>query len=346
MSALIDLAEERRVPDPLIRIGIRHLVRQRLREERFDDPEAQSERAQRLLAELRSSRIALDTELANTQHYEVPAAFYRLVLGSHLKYSSGYWEKGALDLEDAEHDMLALYADRAQLQDGQAVLDLGCGWGSFTLWAARRYPNSGFTAVSNSASQRGYIEQQAAAAGLTNVQVVTADVNDLDLDRSFDRVVSIEMFEHVRNYALLLNRISGWLKDDGKLFVHIFCHRNLLYPFEAEGDANWMAQYFFTSGLMPASDTLLHFQDDLRIERRWNLSGMNYQKTARAWLTNLDRHGNAVADALEGVYGTRDVQRWVQRWRMFFMACEELFGYRRGTEWLVCHYLFGKRRSV
>jgi cyclopropane-fatty-acyl-phospholipid synthase len=345
MSALIDLAEDRRFPDPLIRLGIRHLVRQRLKEERFDDPEAQSERYQRLLGELRSSKIALDTDLANAQHYEVPASFYQLVLGSHLKYSSCYWEKGAQDLDDAEYDMLELYAQRARLEDGQDVLDLGCGWGSFTLWAARRYPNSTFTAVSNSSSQRAFIEGQAAAAGLTNVSVITADVNDLELRRSFDRIVSVEMFEHVRNYALLLNRISGWLKEDGKLFVHIFCHRNLLYPFEAEGDSNWMARYFFTSGLMPASDTLLHFQDDLRIERRWNLSGANYQKTAKAWLDNLDRRQDEVADALEAVYGKRDLQRWVQRWRMFFMACEELFGYRGGTEWLVCHYLFGKRRS-
>ena len=345
MSALIDLAEERRFPDPLVRLGIRRLVRQRLREERADDPEAQSERSTRLLSELRSSRIALDTDLANVQHYEVPAAFYRLVLGSHLKYSGCYWEKGALDLDDAEHDMLELYAERAELRDGQDVLDLGCGWGSFTLWAAPRFRDSRFTAVSNSASQRAFIEERAAQAGLGNVEVITADVNDLSLSRSFDRVVSVEMFEHVRNYALLMNRIAGWLKDDGKLFVHIFCHRNLLYPFEVEGDGNWMGRYFFTSGLMPASDTLLHFQDDLRIERRWNVSGANYQKTARAWLDNLDRHEGSVEKALEAVYGAGDVQRWVQRWRMFFMACEELFGYRGGREWLVCHYLFGKRRQ-
>ncbi len=345
MSVLVELAEAARFPDPLLRLGIRHLVKQRLKEERLDDPEAQSERYQRLVLELRGSRIALDTDLANQQHYEVPAGFYSAVLGRHLKYSGCYWEKGAQDLDTAEDHMLGLYAERAQLVDGQDVLDLGCGWGSFTLWAAERFPASSFTAVSNSASQRVFIEAQAERRGLTNVQVVTADVNDLALDQQFDRVVSVEMFEHVRNYALLLNRISGWLKDEGKLFVHIFCHRNLMYPFETEGEGNWMARHFFTSGLMPSADTLLYFQDDLHIERRWNVSGTNYQRTARAWLDNLDARRDEAGAALQGVYEQGEVPLWIQRWRMFFMACEELFGYRRGREWLVCHYLFGKRQT-
>ncbi len=345
MSVLVELAESERLPDPLLRLGIRRLVKQRLKDERLDDPEAQSERYQRLVAELRGSRIALDTDLANQQHYEVPAGFYAAVLGRHLKYSGCYWEKGAQDLDTAEDHMLGLYAERAQLIDGQDVLDLGCGWGSFTLWAAQRFAGSSFTAVSNSASQRAFIEAQAESRGLKNVQVITADVNDLSLDRQFDRVVSVEMFEHVRNYALLLNRISGWLKDEGKLFVHIFCHRNLMYPFETEGDGNWMARHFFTSGLMPAADTLLYFQNDLHIERRWNVSGKNYQRTARAWLDNLDTRREEAAAALQDIYGDSEIPRCIQRWRMFFMACEELFGYRGGREWLVCHYLFSKRQT-
>ena len=223
------------------------------------------------------------------------------------------------------------------------ILDLGCGWGSFTLWAADRFPGSRFTAVSNSNGQRAYIESQAAARGLKNVEVITADVNDLRLPGIYDRIVSIEMFEHMRNYALLLNRIAGWLASDGKLFVHIFCHRHLLYPYETEGDGNWMGRYFFTSGLMPAADTLLFFQDDLRCERRWSVSGVNYEKTARAWLDNLDANESRVVQALEGTYGAAEVARWVQRWRMFFMACEELFAYRGGEEWLVCHYRFAPR---
>jgi cyclopropane-fatty-acyl-phospholipid synthase len=343
MSALIDLAESGRVPDTFLRAGIRRLVAMRLQEESDTDPQLRDDNCRRLLAQLSSSRIALATDEANAQHYEVPAAFFRLVLGRHLKYSCGYWDDGAHTLDDAERAMLALYAERAELSDGQRVLDLGCGWGSFTLWAAQRYPDSAFTAVSNSAGQRIFIEEQARIRGLTNVRVLTADVNQLEFEERFDRVVSVEMFEHVRNYALLLQRIAGWLNDDGRLFVHIFCHRNLLYPFEAEGDANWMARYFFTGGLMPAADTLLFFQDDLRVRARWSVSGANYRKTARAWLDNLDRQRGAVVEALEPAYGAADVQRWVQRWRMFFMACEELFGYRGGAEWLVCHYLFDKR---
>jgi cyclopropane-fatty-acyl-phospholipid synthase len=344
MSVLIDLAESGRVPDPLIRAGIRRLVSLRLKEEQDGDPQRRDERCRHLLAQLAASRIALNTEAANAQHYEIPAEFFQLVLGRHLKYSSASWDGGAATLDEAEHHMLTLYAERAELADGQRVLDLGCGWGSFTLWAAERYPNSAFTAISNSTGQRAFIEEQARRRGLANVTVRTADVNDLHLIERFDRVVSVEMFEHVRNYARLLQRIAGWLADDGMLFVHIFCHRNLLYPFEAVGDGDWMARHFFTGGLMPAADTLLFFQDDLRVRGRWTLSGSNYRKTARAWLDNLDRDPAAVRRALAPAYGESEVARWVQRWRMFFMACEEQFGYRNGREWLVCHYLFDKRR--
>jgi cyclopropane-fatty-acyl-phospholipid synthase len=343
MNALTDLAETGLVPDALVRAGIRRLVSQRLQQEHDGGPSVRDERAARLLRELSASQIALETDAANEQHYEVPAEFFRLVLGRHLKYSCADWDSGAADLDAAESAMLSRYATRAGLADGQRVLDLGCGWGSLTLWAAERYPSSQITAVSNSSGQRRHIEWLARKRGLNNVTVITADVNDLELDGGFDRIVSVEMFEHVRNYALLLNRISGWLNDDGKLFVHIFCHRNLLYPFEDDGPGDWMARNFFSGGLMPAADTLLFFQDDLRIERRWTLSGNNYARTARAWLENLDRHREDVAHVFGNAYGEAQARRWRQRWRMFFMACEELFGYRDGTEWLVCHYLFGKR---
>ncbi len=343
MTLMIDLAERGRLPDTLVRLGIRWLCGQRLREESRNDVQHQGARYSALLEELRSSRIALDTDLANEQHYEVPAEFFELALGARLKYSSAFWGMGARSLDQAEEAMLELYAERANLADGQAILDLGCGWGSFTLWAAEHYPNAKITAVSNSAGQREHILRQADLRGLTNVQVVTGDVNTLDLAGGFDRVVSIEMFEHMRNYALLMNRIERWLNPDGKLFVHIFCHRNLLYPFESDGDGNWMGRYFFTSGLMPAADTLLHFQDDLRVESRWQMSGVHYSRTARAWLENMDRNAQAVADVFSAVHGAEQGPVWVQRWRMFFMACEELFGFRRGQEWLVCHYRFGKR---
>jgi len=343
MSVLIDMAEAGKFPDSVVRLGIRRLLGQRLRDESRGDVQDQGSRYQRLVEELRSSRIALDTQLANDQHYELPAEFFRAVLGKRLKYSSGYWERGASNLDEAEEQMLALYAERGELSDGQRILDLGCGWGSFSLWAAQQFPNADITALSNSSGQREFILSQAEARGLTNVRVITGDINHLQIDDSFDRVVSIEMFEHMRNYALLMNRIESWLNPGGKLLVHIFCHRNLLYPFSSTGHNNWMGRYFFTSGLMPAADTLLYFQDDLRIEQRWMVSGTNYQKTAAAWLANLDSREGEVRELMARSYSDELADTWTERWRMFFMACEELFGYRQGQEWLVCHYRFGRR---
>ena len=336
---LVNVAEGGLFPDSVVRLGIRRLLRQRLTEE----SNCADERYRELLGELEASRLALHTQEANEQHYEVTSRFYELVLGERLKYSSGYWSPGVNSLNQAESAMLELYAIRGDIADGQRILDLGCGWGSFSLWAAERFPNARITAVSNSSTQRMFIEQRCALLGLSNVEVITADVNDLDLPMRYDRVVSVEMFEHVRNYAVLLNRISRWLTDDGKLFVHIFCHRWLMYPFETEGDDNWMGRYFFTGGLMPAADTLLHFQDDLRIEERWQLPGTHYQQTARAWLANLDNHRPEAASALAGAHDDANARKWLQRWRMFFMACEELFGYNGGREWQVAHYRFGRR---
>lgn len=337
MSTLIDFAESGLCPDSPIRFGIRRLLNQRLAWEASDGD------YRALIEQLRASEIALHTEAANTQHYEVPPAFFNRVLGARLKYSSGYWPPGVASLDEAELAMLELYAARAQLAPGQRILDLGCGWGSFSLWIAQRWPDVEVTGVSNSTAQRTFIEARARERGLTNIEIVTADVNTLDFAQRFDRVVSVEMFEHVRNYALLLNRISRWLTPDGKLFVHIFCHRNLMYPFETDGADNWMGRLFFTGGLMPAADTLLHFQDDLRLEQRWQVDGTHYQRTARAWLDNLDAHRAELRGVLAATYGADQADRWMQRWRIFFMSCEELFGYRRGREWLVCHYLFGRR---
>ncbi len=343
MKTLLDLAERGLVPDPLVRLGSRRLIGARLRAEHRNDVERASERTRSLLDELRKSPVALETAAANRQHYEVPEAFFRLALGPRLKYSACYWPDGVKTLAAAETAMLELYARRAGLEDGMRMLDLGCGWGSFTLWAAERYPNASILAVSNSSSQRRAIETRARELGLGNVRVRTADVNELQLDERFDRVVSIEMFEHVRNYATLLNRIAGWLDPAGKLFVHIFCHRSLMYPFETEGDGNWLGRHFFTGGLMPARDTLLHFQDCVGIERCWEVSGEHYAKTARAWLENLDANRAAAIEALGGAGDGTAARRAVQRWRMFFIACEELFGWRGGSEWLVAHYLFGRR---
>ena len=342
--APIALAERGLLPDVLIRAGIRRLCAQRLREERADDAEAAWARFRALLSELRRAPVAIHTDAANTQHYELPPKFFELCLGRRLKYSSAYYPTGSESLDQAEDAMLALYGERAQLTDGQDILELGCGWGSLTLWMAERYPHARITAVSNSRPQRLHIEAQCRVRGLANVQVLTCDVNALDLPAGrYDRAVSIEMFEHMRNYRTLLGRIAGWLKPEGKLFVHIFCHRELMYPFEVEGEDNWMGRHFFTGGLMPAADTLLHFADDLVIEEQWRVPGTHYQRTSNHWLANQDRQRDAVMAVLREAYGA-EAALWFQRWRIFWMSCAELFGYRGGREWMVGHYRFGNRR--
>ena len=321
------IVESGLVPEPVLRAAIRGICALRLREERGRDEGA-------LLAELRAGEVAVATDAANAQHYEVPAGFFARVLGPHMKYSSCYWPEGTHTLAEAEARMLELTAERAGLADGQDVLDLGCGWGSLSLWAAARFPDSRITAVSNSRSQRAFIEATAARRGLGNLTVRTADVRALELPaHSFDRVVSIEMFEHMRNYALLLRRIASWLRPDGALFVHVFAHRRHAYPFEDRGASDWMAREFFTGGLMPSVRLLRHFQDDLAITGEWQLPGIHYARTAEAWLENLVMH----RDDLVAVLGNA---RRYQRWRVFFLACAELFGYAGGTEWLVAHYRF------
>jgi cyclopropane-fatty-acyl-phospholipid synthase len=314
------------VPEPALRAAIRAICALRLRQERARDPA-------RLVRDLRTSDIAIATDAANTQHYEVPPRFFELVLGPHLKYSSCWWPDAVSTLAGAERAMLELTGARAGLRDGQRVLDLGCGWGSFTLWAAERFPSSELTAVSNSHAQRAFIAATAARRGLANVRVVTGDVRTLDLPAAtFDRVVSVEMFEHMRNYARLLARIAGWLAPDGVLFVHVFAHRRYAYPFEDRGGSDWMAREFFTGGLMPSTRLLHEFQDDLAIADDWVLSGMHYARTAEAWHANLVRHRAEIVALLgRGAF---------HRWRVFFLACAELFGYREGREWVVAHHRF------
>jgi len=340
--SLIRLAERGLLPDAVIRLGIRRLCAQRLRDERTGGASAAWERFQQRIAELRASPLAIHTDAANEQHYELPPRFFELCLGNRLKYSSCLYARGDETLDQAEEAMLALYAERARLCDGQDILELGCGWGSLTMWMAQHFPQSCITAVSNSRPQREFIEARCRQSGFHNVEVITCDVNRLDLPQSrFDCVVSIEMFEHMRNYERLLGNIAAWLRPGGKLFVHIFCHRELLYPFETEGEDNWMGRYFFTGGLMPSADTLLWFQRDLRIEQQWRLSGTHYERTANAWLENHDAHRDEVMTVLRQAYGDA-APAWNQRWRMFWMACAELFGYRHGNEWLIGHYRYAK----
>jgi len=323
----IELAERGLVPLPGLRMGVRGLVRQRLRDA-TTGPDVAT-----FAAMLAESPLALAPDKANEQHYEVPSEFFELALGPRLKYSGAYWPPGVSTLEEAETAMLERTCDRAQLDDGQDILELGCGWGSLTLYMAEAFPNSRITAVSNSAPQRRFIEARAPK----NVRVITADMNDLSLAQNFDRVVSVEMFEHMRNYRELLRRVHGWLRPDGRLFVHIFCHKKFAYPYDSEGSDNWMGRYFFTGGIMPSFDFFSHFEEDFAVEVDWQLDGTHYARTARAWRENIERQRDEVIAVFRGSYGG-DAERWFQRWRLFFLACEELFGFREGSEWIVGHY--------
>ena len=342
-GGIINLIELGWISDRLTRAGIRRLCRNRLAQISSLDQANQQQRFKQFIQDASEAPIAPLADKANEQHYEIPAAFYDLVLGARKKYSCCLYDEGATELDQAETDALRVTCQRAELHDGQEVLELGCGWGSLTLWMAENYPNSKITAVSNSASQRQHILEQAASRGIDeNLTVLTVDMNDFENDQKFDRVVSVEMFEHMRNHRLLLRKVASWLRAEGKLFVHIFCHRQHTYSFETEGSSNWMGRYFFTGGIMPSESLFSHYNDDMKINKQWNWNGKNYERTSNHWLENLDRNRDQVLTVLENVYGRQQAKRWLNRWRVFFMACAELFAADEGEQWYVAHYLFEK----
>ncbi|MDC0575089.1 cyclopropane-fatty-acyl-phospholipid synthase family protein [Nitrosomonadaceae bacterium] len=338
-----DLTEQGMIPDVVLRRGIQLLLKQRLKEIDSKDVEIMAEMQSDFIKIMKESAIALVPEKANEQHYEVPADFYTRALGARKKYSSAYWPEGVTTLDEAEKAGLAKTCEHARLEDGQQILELGCGWGSLTLWMAEHYPNAHITAVSNSHSQRKHIESHAKKNGIKNVNIITCDMNDLDIEIiKFDRVVSVEMFEHMRNWEKIYENVSAWLKPEGYFFKHIFVHKTAAYEFVDNGPSDWMGRYFFSGGIMPSDDLPLAFQKDLIFIQRWRWDGRHYEKTANAWLENMDNNKQALLPLFKKVYSNNDMHKWWSRWRMFFMACAELFGYNNGQEWWVSHYLFQK----
>ncbi len=330
------------VPDRLIRIGIRRLLKERLAEMQAGDADAAAELTSAFLREMRGATLAPLPEKANEQHYEVPAAFFGEVLGTHRKYSSCWWPERVDTLADAEAAALDATCRRAGLADGQDVLELGCGWGSLTLWMATQYPDSRITALSNSHSQRAHIEAEAERRGLTNVTVLTCDINVFDTTARFDRVVSVEMFEHLRNWPQAFANVARWLRDEGRFFMHVFAYRGAPYPFVERDASDWMSRHFFSGGMMPSDDLALHCQDDLRVLQQWRWDGTHYQRTAEAWLRNMDGRAATLMPLFRQTYGA-DASVWWVRWRLFFLSVSELFGYDGGQRWWVSHYLFEKR---
>lgn len=346
LGLMIDLMEKGAIPDALIRAGVRQLCAQRLKSlEQMTLDKYQSE-FQNYLDDLKKSPVAVATLDANKQHYEVPAEFFHLALGKNKKYSSCYWPENCHHLDEAEDHSLQETMKRAEIENGMQILELGCGWGSLSLAMAAKYPQSRVLAVSNSQSQKKYIDELAAKRGIQNLTIVTQDVSLMEKlpegFQAFDRVVSVEMFEHFKNYEILLSRISHWLKPSGKLFVHIFSHMRFCYPFETEGEDNWMGKYFFTGGQMPSHHLLSYFQRDLYLAKQWAWNGTHYQKTSEAWLKNTDTHREEILQIFRSVYGEKDAAIWLQRWRVFFISVAEFFGYKNGLEWGVSHYLFEK----
>lgn len=336
------LLEKNVVPDFLIRVGIRQLLKKRLKEEVQGDIANNQLHFNALLEQLKKGPMAVNTQQANDQHYEVPTVFYQKVLGANLKYSACYFETGHETLTEAEDKMLEITVQRAGLVNGHQILELGCGWGSLSLYMAKKFPNSQIVAVSNSKTQKEYIDTEVKKRGLTNLNIITSDINNFETAMHFDRVVSVEMFEHMRNYEALMAKVAGFLKVEGKLFVHIFTHRNFTYLFDIKNESDWMSKYFFTGGTMPSDYLLFYFQKQLKIETHWRINGKHYAQTSEHWLQNMDKNKAKILPLFELTYGKDQAVKWWAYWRIFFMSCAELWSYNKGNEWFVSHYLFTK----
>lgn len=330
------------VPDFIIRSGIKKLLKDRLKEITPPQPQSLAEVKTKFIEMMKSSPLAVHTRDANEQHYEVPTDFYLYALGPKLKYSCAYFDEGDA-LPSAEIKMLERTVKMAKISSGENVLELGCGWGSLTLFIAEKFPDCQITGVSNSVTQKLHIEQKARDRGLNNIRIVTADMNHFNTDEKFDRIVSVEMFEHMRNYEMLLSRISDWLKPKGTLFVHIFVHRTTPYLFEVKDDTDWMSKYFFSGGMMPSDDIFTYFQDKFTLKEHVRYNGTHYAQTSEEWLKNTDRHKQQIMEIFEKHYGPKEARKWFEYWRIFFMACAELFRYDNGREWFVSHYLMEKK---
>ena len=330
----IYLAERGLIPDFILSFFIKKISLARVSSSSIEKEK------QMVINELKSGPIAEKTSDANDQHYEVPPAFFELVLGKYMKYSCSQFDSKSDDLDQAEQNMLQLYLDRAGIQANQNILDLGCGWGSFSLYAAAKFPTSKFTAVSNSKDQINFINEEAAKRGLKNLTALQKNINEMHFNETFDRVISVEMFEHMRNYESLLSKVSNFLKPNGELFVHIFCHRFACYLYEAKNDSDWMTKNFFEGGIMPSEDIFSNFENDLKVVRTWKVNGTHYGLTSQKWLENHDENKSKIIKLFNQHY--EDGKIWFFRWRMFFLTCAKFFSVNQGNDWYVTHYLLKK----
>ena len=333
---LLSLAESGFIPDALIKIAARYISNKRLNEQNDNNNK------NKIISALSRGVVAEKTYDANEQHYEVPPKFFNYVLGANLKYSCSLFDE-VDSLDDAEDSMLRLYIDRADIKDGHEILDLGCGWGSFSFYVAERYPDANITSVSNSSDQIAYIKNEAHKRDLLNIKAIRMDVNNLELNKQFDRIVSIEMFEHLRNYKLILNSLNHALKPDGKLFIHIFCHKKLTYLYEMKNNLDWMTKYFFQGGIMPSKDIFQYFESELEIINQWDINGNHYSKTCKAWLNNHYKNKKKILDIFKKHYDEPKI--WFNRWRIFFLSCDAFFALNNGNEYFITHYLLKKRNQ-